>query len=329
MRGDKPVDWGEAVHWDRSSWGDRPPSVEPLQSPANDQFAALLTKPKVVVTPEARTWQTVGKPEQKVDAVKLVQGKPAFGFLKVVDYVNKPCVVTNPVHDIATSDGELVPLDAPFTRRKCIAFHIELVTRESFGNSVTWRRVFQDAVGQVILVGPAVRLAVSQGKAGGDEGKSTMSGLVGVAQNSAGSMENVRTVVTGEVEAGLVQADVAAWAFQGEHMFAQQAKIILLAFPTLRKCCQHLIQKAALFTQTTQNLLGKIVVFGNLFQQGLVHQDPGLPGFFLQQTFQALGHGIGLTAKLTRDRDGQTRLVGLDAGGGIFILSTINLQQGP
>lgn len=33
--------------------------------------------------------------------------KPAFGFLKVVDYVNKPCVVTNPVHDIATSDGEL------------------------------------------------------------------------------------------------------------------------------------------------------------------------------------------------------------------------------
>ncbi|HBD09397.1 MAG TPA: hypothetical protein DCZ69_14160 [Syntrophobacteraceae bacterium] len=30
------------------------------------------------VAPEKKTWQTVGKPEIKVDAVKLVQGKPAF-----------------------------------------------------------------------------------------------------------------------------------------------------------------------------------------------------------------------------------------------------------
>jgi putative selenate reductase molybdopterin-binding subunit len=34
--------------------------------------------PKVVVTPQSQTWQQVGKPERKVDAVKLVQGKPAF-----------------------------------------------------------------------------------------------------------------------------------------------------------------------------------------------------------------------------------------------------------
>jgi putative selenate reductase molybdopterin-binding subunit len=34
--------------------------------------------PRVIVTPESQTWQTVGKPEKKVDAVKLVQGKPAF-----------------------------------------------------------------------------------------------------------------------------------------------------------------------------------------------------------------------------------------------------------
>ncbi len=38
----------------------------------------LLTKPKVILTPESKTWQTVGKPEIKVDAIKLVQGKPAF-----------------------------------------------------------------------------------------------------------------------------------------------------------------------------------------------------------------------------------------------------------
>jgi putative selenate reductase molybdopterin-binding subunit len=36
------------------------------------------TLPKVFVTPQTQTYQTVGKPEKKVDAVKLVQGKPAF-----------------------------------------------------------------------------------------------------------------------------------------------------------------------------------------------------------------------------------------------------------
>ena len=40
----------------------------------------LLTKvmPKVILAPETSPYQTVGKPEIKVDAIKLVQGKPAF-----------------------------------------------------------------------------------------------------------------------------------------------------------------------------------------------------------------------------------------------------------
>ncbi|ABK18616.1 TRAP transporter solute receptor, TAXI family [Syntrophobacter fumaroxidans MPOB] len=59
-----------------------------------------------------------------------------------------------------------------------------------------------------------------QGKTVAGEGKSGVSGLVGVAQNSAGSVENVRNVVSGEIEAGLVQADVAALAFRGENVFA-------------------------------------------------------------------------------------------------------------
>ena len=35
-------------------------------------------RPKIVLTRKVFTWQTVGKPENKVDAVKLAQGKPAF-----------------------------------------------------------------------------------------------------------------------------------------------------------------------------------------------------------------------------------------------------------
>ena len=35
-------------------------------------------RPKIVLTPKESPWQVVGKPEIKVDAVKLAQGKPAF-----------------------------------------------------------------------------------------------------------------------------------------------------------------------------------------------------------------------------------------------------------
>ncbi|MEW6400700.1 MAG: molybdopterin cofactor-binding domain-containing protein [Chloroflexota bacterium] len=75
MRGDEPVNWGEAVNWDFGT----PPEGGPQPSASpSEQFANLLTRPKVVVTPQTKAFQTVGKPEQKVDAVKLVQGKPAF-----------------------------------------------------------------------------------------------------------------------------------------------------------------------------------------------------------------------------------------------------------
>ncbi|MFO7585738.1 MAG: molybdopterin cofactor-binding domain-containing protein [Anaerolineales bacterium] len=47
---------------------------EPITNPQ------LLTQtlPKIVLAPETDKWQVVGKPEIKVDAVKLAQGKPAF-----------------------------------------------------------------------------------------------------------------------------------------------------------------------------------------------------------------------------------------------------------
>jgi putative selenate reductase molybdopterin-binding subunit len=76
MRGDEPVNW-DSVNWDLGNWKDQPPADQPSSSP-NEQYANLLTRPKVVVTPQTQTYQTVGKPEKKVDAIKLVQGKPAF-----------------------------------------------------------------------------------------------------------------------------------------------------------------------------------------------------------------------------------------------------------
>src|SRR5512144_1311146 len=53
MRGDEPVNW-DSVNWDLGNWSDQPPANQPGASPS-DQFANLLTRPKVVVTPQTQT----------------------------------------------------------------------------------------------------------------------------------------------------------------------------------------------------------------------------------------------------------------------------------
>ena len=57
-----------------------PPSGAPQGGEPSPTLSDTQTKtlPKVFVTPQTQTYQTVGKPEKKLDAVKLVQGKPAF-----------------------------------------------------------------------------------------------------------------------------------------------------------------------------------------------------------------------------------------------------------
>ncbi|MCP4552753.1 MAG: TAXI family TRAP transporter solute-binding subunit [Bacteroidetes bacterium] len=50
-------------------------------------------------------------------------------------------------------------------------------------------------------------------------GENGIPGYIGVAQNSAGSIENILKIATGEIEVGLVQADVAVSAFKAEGVF--------------------------------------------------------------------------------------------------------------
>ncbi|MFH1633475.1 MAG: molybdopterin cofactor-binding domain-containing protein [Chloroflexota bacterium] len=80
MRGERP-DW-ESGDWELVNW-----------ESGTDQFTNLPTTnlptpnlpatqvrviPKIIVAPKTSPYQHVGKPEPKVDAVKLAQGKPAF-----------------------------------------------------------------------------------------------------------------------------------------------------------------------------------------------------------------------------------------------------------
>ena len=76
LRGDTEVGEQLSSSSDPFAFPASPP--EPgLESPT-PSFVSTSVMPKVVVTPQTQTYQTVGKPEKKVDAIKLVQGKPAF-----------------------------------------------------------------------------------------------------------------------------------------------------------------------------------------------------------------------------------------------------------
>lgn len=71
-------------------------------------------------------------------------------------------------------------------------------------------------IGKIIAQGFTMNNAVEGEKNSGENG---VPGYIGVAQNSAGSIENALKVASGELEAGLVQADVALLAAQGEGVF--------------------------------------------------------------------------------------------------------------
>jgi putative selenate reductase molybdopterin-binding subunit len=76
MRGEEPLNL-ESVNWDFGNWGSGKPEGGSPNLPS-EEFSNILTRPKIVVTSQTQAWKVVGKPEKKVDAVKLVQGKPAF-----------------------------------------------------------------------------------------------------------------------------------------------------------------------------------------------------------------------------------------------------------
>ncbi len=73
MRGEAKFGEGILISFEPPNLGGETPPPQPTLT--DTQTRSL---PKVFSTPETKTYQTVGKPEKKVDAVKLVQGKPAF-----------------------------------------------------------------------------------------------------------------------------------------------------------------------------------------------------------------------------------------------------------
>jgi putative selenate reductase molybdopterin-binding subunit len=74
-----PAEWLPGEGGPTAAGGEGGLGASPFpMSPSEEMLASTQVMPRIQVTPETETWQRVGKPEIKVDAVKLVQGKPAF-----------------------------------------------------------------------------------------------------------------------------------------------------------------------------------------------------------------------------------------------------------
>ncbi len=63
-------------------------------SPAGEVLARPRLMPRIQATPQSEAWSRVGKPEAKVDAVKLVQGKPAFA----ADFEKRDLLIARVLH---------------------------------------------------------------------------------------------------------------------------------------------------------------------------------------------------------------------------------------
>lgn len=98
------------------------------------------------------------------------------------------------------------------------------------------------------------------GSAGGSCG---VSGLIAVAQASAGSIDNIRRIQNGEFDSGLAQSDVAFAAYAGEGPFAGQPPVTSLrAIAHLFSEFVHVVVPADSPVQSVADLKGKRVSVG-------------------------------------------------------------------
>jgi len=116
------------------------------------------------------------------------------------------------------------------------------------------------------------------------KGNSALQGFVGVAQNSAGSIENVRGVISGELEAGMVQADLAALAFNRQGDFSnisEQANVRAIAGLYSEKF--HLVVRKDAGIQSIHDLRGKRISVDELGSGTRVIMDIVLEAYGLTE----------------------------------------------
>lgn len=89
-------------------------------------------------------------------------------------------------------------------------------------------------------------------------------GLIAVAQSTQGSVANVDAILGGQLESGLVQADIAYWAYRGEQVFRRKGRKVenLRAIANLYPESIHLVVRANAGIKSVADLRGKRVSLG-------------------------------------------------------------------
>lgn len=107
-------------------------------------------------------------------------------------------------------------------------------------------------------------------------------GLLAIAQVANGSISNVKAIGAGKLEAGMVQSDVAYWAYNGEEAFSQQTAISnLRVIASLYTEHMHIVTRRLSEITTPASLSGKRVSLdepgsGSLVDARLILQAYGL-----------------------------------------------------
>jgi hypothetical protein len=106
-------------------------------------------------------------------------------------------------------------------------------------------------------------------------------GLIASAQSTAGSLENIRSIQAGTLDAGIAQADLAAWSFRGSHALNITPADSLRALASLYPDALHIVVRADSPLHRLKDLQGKKIAIGdmasgNALSARLVLQAAGL-----------------------------------------------------
>ncbi|HVT51998.1 MAG TPA: TAXI family TRAP transporter solute-binding subunit [Dongiaceae bacterium] len=160
------------------------------------------------------------------------------------------------------------------SRRRLLAAGVALAATRTFGGGaraaaqdVSYFRIGGGAVGSRLYQLAGTVAAAITNPPGADNcdknGPCGVPGMVGLAQTTAGSVENLKTLQDTSIESAIVQADVAAAAIGGKDAFkAGGAFGELRGLARLGGTCAQIAVAAASSFQSPADLKGKTVALG-------------------------------------------------------------------
>ena len=155
-------------------------------------------------------------------------------------------------------------------------------------DKITYFRIGTGATGGTYFpIGTIIANAISRPPASAscDRGGSCgVPGLIAVAQTTHGSVQNVKAIASGAFQSGLVQADIAWWAWKGKRQFSKSGPAKnLRVIANLYRERIHLVVRRESPIRSISGLRGKRVSLGEKDSGTLVHAQILLAAFGLSK----------------------------------------------